>query len=228
MKKVIVTSNGLSSDVLRTTFKQLAGRNLESKMMLYVSSAARSVGWTEEEAEREAKYVGRNLMIGKVVSIDLVEMVGEDLVNLIERIRQDLVAVYVEGGNTFALLHHLRLSGFDSILQTLVEEGVIYVGLSAGSIVAGSSIEFAVWKGNNEAGEHGEFISDPANRQGLDLCGGLSIFPHFDDTWASLVEQKVPELGHDVIVLSDGQGYVIHGEQRRRFGLRICRLPNTV
>jgi peptidase E len=226
--KVIVTSNGLSSDVLRATFKQMAGPNLEDKLLLYVSSAARSVGWTEEEAEREAKYVGRNLNIGKVVSIDLAVMAGEELAGLIERIRQDLVAVYVEGGNTFALLHHLRLSGFDAILRTLVAEGVIYVGLSAGSIVAGSSIEFAVWKGNNEAGEHAEFISDPANRQGLDLCGGLSIFPHFDDTWATLVEQKVPELGHDVIVLSDGQGYVFNGKQRRRFGLRLCRLANTV
>ncbi|MFH1142279.1 MAG: Type 1 glutamine amidotransferase-like domain-containing protein [Candidatus Uhrbacteria bacterium] len=53
----------------------------------------------------------------------------------------DCDIIYVEGGNTFYLLEHVRKSGFDHKLKTLVDYEKVYVGVSAGSILAGQSIE---------------------------------------------------------------------------------------
>jgi hypothetical protein len=52
------------------------------------------------------------------------------------------------GGNTFWLLHHLEQSGFRQLIRQLVmEQGVLYVGKSAGAIVTGQTIATALWKG---------------------------------------------------------------------------------
>jgi hypothetical protein len=57
-------------------------------------------------------------------------------------------AIWVPGGNTFFLAHHMRASGAAcAIRRRVLEDGVLYVGCSAGSIVAGCSIRPAFWKG---------------------------------------------------------------------------------
>ncbi|GAB3136044.1 Type 1 glutamine amidotransferase-like domain-containing protein [Tsukamurella serpentis] len=50
-------------------------------------------------------------------------------------------AVYVAGGHTFVLLDALQSNGTGAALQTAVAAGLPYVGLSAGSVVAGPNIE---------------------------------------------------------------------------------------
>lgn len=50
-------------------------------------------------------------------------------------------ALYVAGGNTFALLEALRRYGADQVLTGKVKAGLPYIGASAGSIVTGPSIE---------------------------------------------------------------------------------------
>lgn len=69
--------------------------------------------------------------------------------------------VYVEGGNTFWLAHHMRRTGFRDALQAACSTNVLpdgrkgvfqgkdplYIGISAGAIVAGKSIAPALWKG---------------------------------------------------------------------------------
>lgn len=57
-------------------------------------------------------------------------------------------AVWVLGGNTFHLRHWMAQSGFDAVLLQLVgQNGLPYIGQSAGAIVAGVSAQVALWKG---------------------------------------------------------------------------------
>lgn len=49
-------------------------------------------------------------------------------------------AVFVGGGNTFRLLKTLRDSGLLEAIRTRVDEGLVYMGASAGSNVAGLTI----------------------------------------------------------------------------------------
>lgn len=55
-------------------------------------------------------------------------------------IRQDLdeyETMYVEGGNTFYLLLKSQENGFGEYVNKRVESGMIYIGTSAGAIIAG-------------------------------------------------------------------------------------------
>ncbi len=54
---------------------------------------------------------------------------------------KDIDVVLVCGGNTFYLLQESRKSGFDKAITRLVNEGKIYLGSSAGSLLVGPSLE---------------------------------------------------------------------------------------
>ena len=49
--------------------------------------------------------------------------------------------MYVEGGNSYYLLQESQKSGFDKFVKQRVEEGMIYLSTSAGTVIAGPDIE---------------------------------------------------------------------------------------
>lgn len=60
-----------------------------------------------------------------------------------EEIRRELGVydvVYMAGGNTLFLLQQIQKSGFAGVIRELVDQGKVYVGQSAGAIVAGPNI----------------------------------------------------------------------------------------
>src|SRR3989344_5836196 len=61
-----------------------------------------------------------------------------------EQLRKELEnidVIFVAGGNTFYLLEKTIESGFDSLLKELINNGVIYIGSSAGSVLVGPDID---------------------------------------------------------------------------------------
>ena len=50
--------------------------------------------------------------------------------------------IYVTGGNTFFLLQELKRTGADKLILSEVENGKVYIGESAGSIVTSNNIEY--------------------------------------------------------------------------------------
>lgn len=76
---------------------------------------------------------------------DLKELGFEQLTSLdveMESIDSLLVAdvIYLNGRNPFVLLHFLRKSGADHVIQMRAKDDCLIVGVSAGSVVLGSSI----------------------------------------------------------------------------------------
>ncbi len=68
-----------------------------------------------------------------LVELDLTQLSGPALDDAVA----GLDALYVTGGNTFVLLHHLHASGLFDSLPTHLAGGLLYIGASAGAIVAG-------------------------------------------------------------------------------------------
>lgn len=102
---------------------------------------------------------------------------------------------YVEGGNTFWLQHCIDKGHWsDLIVDTLVNNPTpaIYIGKSAGAIIAGKKMETATWKGwdNPSIVPSRETYDDWIGQPGLNLAGDASFFPHMNDEWIPLVTKK--------------------------------------
>jgi len=92
-------------------------------------------------------YLDRSFMISyrnkleelgfKVLDMNIA---GQSKESLQEQLK-DVDIIFVAGGNTFYLLEKVLASGFDEIVKDHIALGKWYVGSSAGSCLAGASIE---------------------------------------------------------------------------------------
>lgn len=112
--------------------------------------------------------------------------------------------IYVCGGNTFSILKKMRETKMDKFITAQVEKGAMYIGVSAGSIIAGQSIEIAAEAGDvNEAGLK--------NLKGLGLTN-IAIFPHFTEDLRGKLEEFKKTVKYPVVELTDFQA-IICGEK---------------
>jgi len=120
--------------------------------------------------------------------------------------------IMVLGGNTFYLWHHMVRSGLAAIVRRrVVDDGALYVGLSAGSIVAGRSISTAFWKGWDDPTVVPD--CDWTTPTAVDALGlvDCSFFPHHDESWEATVRSRSPSLGHEVVTLREEGGAFVSG-----------------
>jgi dipeptidase E len=78
--------------------------------------------------------------------------------------------VFVIGGNTFDLLHHLQTRDALDLARTHVARGGAYYGGSAGAVLAGADIAVAAFADPNDAG-----VTDTS---ALRLIGAAIVRPH--------------------------------------------------
>merc|ERR1719198_1150512 len=119
--------------------------------------------------------------------------------------------IVVLGGNTFYLWHHMRQSGLDAIVRRCVDDGALYLGISAGSIVAGRSISTAFWKGWDDPTVVPDCDWSNDRLAALGLVPDRSFFPHHDESWETTVRSRSPSLGHPVVTLREEGGAYVSG-----------------
>ena len=107
-------------------------------------------------------------------------------------------AVYIGGGNTFALLAELRKSGFQNHLTEYVRRGKAIYGGSAGAAVLGRDIRTVSYLDCNEVGL--------VETRGLDLAMGHAIWVHYQPQDDSLIDSYVRQYQQSVIALSERAG----------------------
>jgi dipeptidase E len=110
--------------------------------------------------------------------------------------------IMVEGGNTFYLLKAVRESGFDNVIKEFIDNGVVYVGSSAGSYIACPSIIMATW-----------------STRGFDRCGiieysAMNLVPflikaHYMPENFETLKEKATGLLYPLHVLSDEQAILV-------------------
>jgi len=119
--------------------------------------------------------------------------------------------IFFSGGNTFYLLQEVRKSGIDEIVKKRVHEGAIYIGSSAGSLLAGPTIEPA------------KDADDPAKAPELTSFAGLSLvsfipWPHFSGEQREELEvmkkeysrfEFIPLNDNQVVLVKDGESQVL-------------------
>ncbi|HRZ30475.1 MAG TPA: Type 1 glutamine amidotransferase-like domain-containing protein [Candidatus Paceibacterota bacterium] len=115
--------------------------------------------------------------------------------------------VYVCGGNTFAIYKKIKESGFAGKIEELVKDDkLIYIGVSAGSIIAGPDIEIAGWGSEGDENEVGL-----QELKGLGLTE-VSVFPHYHEELKDEVEAFRRKVSYPVVELRNDQLVYVEGD----------------
>lgn len=200
--KLIITAHGFDSSKICQEFIALLGKKLPDTTVGIITTA--SVEWKEKNKHAIAV---KNILAAsgfKSVQFIDVEFQSADLLNTCN-------AIYINGGNPFYLLYHLKKSGADSILKKRAHQGSVIVGSSAGALVLGPSIEIA------------NFFTPEMNTMRLHNLSALNlvpftVYPHYQEN----VEDKIKEFESTVSIpvkrLKDTDALVISGGQYREIG----------
>jgi len=152
--------------------------------------------WLEEE-KQPFRNMGFNLSDFDIENKSAWEVEGK---------LTDADVVYITGGNTYYLLEKMKACGFEKAIRKCLDEGAIYVGSSAGAIVAGPSIDFI------------RDMDDPTKAR-LDDFAGLNlidfkILPHIDHPKYGPKAQAIAaeiKSAERVLGLRDNQAVLISG-----------------
>jgi dipeptidase E len=116
--------------------------------------------------------------------------------------------IFVEGGNTFYLLNSMRKCNFKKIIRKLLKSGKVYIGVSAGSIVAGRTIQTANWKDGNKN------IVNLKSLKGLGLVP-FDIFVHYRPEHEETIKKNMPWKWQrrKLKIITDGQAILVQGKE---------------
>lgn len=236
--RLILTSTGLTSPSLESRFHKMlssaqSGTDQPKRIVYLATPLTALTGQSEtnktvaqrlkkkwQNARRGAKELGQELGV-EVECVDCSKD-GQRLEDCKKAI-STAQCIWVPGGNTFWLWYHMRRTGVDALVRKRVlEGGALYVGASAGAIVAGSTISTVFWKGWDDPSVAGELDADKvwadeANLRGMGLVmPDTAFFPHYNETFSELVDRRRSELDKDtrlVCLTNDDEVIYVSGEE---------------
>lgn len=161
--KLLLTSNGFYTNEIREQFLQLINGDIKTLNVAIITTASplKEKNQFAQKARNDFKEMGfRNINF-----IDVEFESPEILLN------KDVI--YINGGNPFHLLFHMKKSGADRMMQKMSAKDVVIVGVSAGSVILGPHIkvvQFFTPQMN---------VHDMQDLTALRLTDKL-VFPHYD------------------------------------------------
>jgi len=214
--KLFLTSAGLVPET-KEYFLKLLSKHPKDTKLCYVPTAA--------DLSKDKWYVKKNKdrldELGfKVTEVDI----KNENENSLSKKMDSFDIVFVEGGNTFYLLKHVRDSGFDSAIRRFLDRGGIYVGSSAGSMIAGLNIESAEWK---------HLYRNIVNLKDLTAMKLVPfvISVHVDDKNIDLIRSCASKVDYPVIALTDKQALMVDNDKQRIVGVgekHIFNMPRDL
>ena len=198
--KLFLTSAGLPPETTEA-FLGLLGKKPEETAVCIITTASFA-----NHPEGDAPYVKADkqrlseLGFGTMVEIDL----RKENENSLSGKLANLDVVFVEGGNTFYLMKYVRESGFDKAIKRFLDGGGIYLGVSAGSYVAGPDISPAGWSPDWDE-----------NKVGLKDLKGLGlvdfyISPHYIPEHEAIINKNKDKVSYPIYALTDTQAILIN------------------
>jgi dipeptidase E len=203
--KLFLSSGDIPSS-LRENFLALVGKKVADIKFALIENAADpypddTKGWMFD-TRKSFESLGM-----QVTFVDL-RMHKEDPESLYLMLKEFDV-VWIGGGNTYYMRWLMKVSGFDTIIKKLLDEGIVYGGGSAGAILPCPVLEkFDVVDDPNAAPE--------VIKQGLGLIDFV-IVPHWGDPE---YQSRLDEIKNyydalkrcPVVTITDNQAVVVDGD----------------
>lgn len=202
MRKLLLTSSGLSNRKIANEFINLVGKTVEEITILFVPTASRS--------KDELFYVGKTrqqfLDLG-IPEKNIIDFVADNPIHT----RQIFDIIVVCGGNSFYLLSKLKQTKYFDFFAKKVNEGTTYVGISAGSVIATPNIKYINGMDINDCG-----LKD------FDAFGWIdgALVPHYSDDDSGIKEyvENLKEQNKPLYVLTDEQAIKIIDNEKQIVG----------
>ena len=193
MKNIILTSCGIIDREFKEQFYRIINKEeIKDKKVLYITTASdgendSDKSWMDEEYETilDLGFNKENIYEFKI---------GQKEINI-----NDFDVIYMMGGNTFYLMDMIRKYNFDTVIKKAMDNGIIYIGSSAGSEILGNSVEYALPFDENNV--------DMKDFTGLRIIDGI-IIPHANrkEEFISKVKENI---GEKLFLLYDEDGIII-------------------
>ena len=184
MKNMILTSSLYESMGI---VKKFLNEKTESKKILFIPTAT--------NVDEYKKYIHLTQKVFEDFGYEVenfdISVFSEETVK--EKISETKI-VFVSGGNTFYLLQELKKKNLISYLREKIENGLLYIGESAGSVITAPNIGYA------------DIVDDKALATELNDYTGLNlvdfyVVPHFEEEPFVESSRKVVELYKDKLDL---------------------------
>lgn len=200
--KLFLTSAGFTNqEIAREFLAQLPFPVGQSRVLIVAYAQNPEEEFYVNESKKEIQQLGfENIVIANMHHPVDVSSLG------------DFSVIYVCGGNTFAILQKLRETGLSAFIIQQVQAGAVYVGVSAGSIIAGPSIEIASW--GSEGDENKISLEDLSGFNLVDL----TVFPHFHEELRSEIEEFKKKVSYRVFELTNDQAIFVNDSEVTLFG----------
>ena len=200
MKKLILVSMLCQvTDLVREAEPELAG-----KTVTYIPTA----GIVEEidgMIENET-----NTLQSLGLKVDVLDVSSASYESIVSALTKNDI-IFVGGGNTFYLLQELRRSGADKIVAQEVNKGKLYIGESAGAVIACPDIGYCSGMDSPEK------APDLTDYTGLGLVD-FYIVPHIgNEEMGEAAKKAVEEYNSrlDLKIITDRQVIQVDGENNR-------------
>jgi dipeptidase E len=198
--KLFLTSRGVFGDLRdedRQVFFDLVGKP-SSEIRVALIPTAGYPYIKQEYIDAAFEHFGSYGM-----ALEIVDLKEEDEQSIEARLSA-VDVIYVNGGSTYWLLHWVRKTGFEAIVRRLLDQGKVYVGVSAGSIIAGPDIR-ELTRSENDFG-----IEDTSGMRLVEF----GIWPHYS------AENPVDfsSAGFPIVCLPDHQAVLVDGGEIRIIG----------
>ncbi len=192
MKNIVLTSCGIIDEEFKSKFYNIVAKEeLSNKKVLYITTASDGEEGDKSWMDNEFKTI---IELGFNKENIYEFKIGESKIDI-----NDFDVIYMMGGNTFYLMDMIRKYDFDKEIISALDNGAIYIGSSAGSIILGNSIEYALPFDENSVG-----LKDFA---GLKLVDGI-IIPHANRK-EEFIEKVKENTNGKLYLLYDGNGLII-------------------
>lgn len=132
--KMLLTSTGFTNKNLERIFLESMSKTIAEVKVLFVPTAA-----NDEESRNIVPFCKQDLTDAGVLDENIVTYDCDRPINFEEIANYD--AIYFCGGSSVHLMNEINKIGFAAPLMKAVENGLFFIGVSAGSMICSTAVE---------------------------------------------------------------------------------------
>jgi len=192
--KLFLASRASNPKTLEELSKVIGG--FKDKKIAYIPTASNGENdWGYWKVKEDGTWKLINTLGAKVKAVELENYKNDSVIKELEN--QDII--WFSGGMPGYLMYWIRRCKLDLHIKEVLNKGALYVGSSAGSMVAGKTLDVSTWGFVDS--ERGAEEIKPMNLVDFD------IYPHFEDQLLPKIKENYK--GKKLYLLKDGEEIIV-------------------